>query len=235
MLLKEAKEILKDNGYLVEAARGKTNIEDFNKMKQEVSAITHLAGTCFEFITTNWGEYYDDSISQMCITPYSRKGYSYDTGKPGFKRYRKLDRQEAEQIVLDNKTEIEKLGFKVQKKKDYVCIYMPKTPLDAKPEIEDGETVGYWSANVGDGRFNYIIYGVRYMDNGKEQPSNIKRIAERFGERKFNMYYSVDTIKKYSTYNSLVTTLSKLTDDSIASEDKLEENYDSYFVVTDRR
>lgn len=33
MLLSEAKRILKDNGFLCENSRGKSNIEDFNKMK----------------------------------------------------------------------------------------------------------------------------------------------------------------------------------------------------------
>lgn len=233
MLLSEAKQILKDNGFLCENARGKTNIEDFNKMKKIVSEITHLSGTCFEFITTTWGNLYKDDLSQMCIAPYTRKGYSYDTGRPGFKRYRKLSKAEAVDLIKEHEQEIKAAGFKIFYDRDDMCIIsMPKTPLEQQ-EKEDGP-IGYWTCGFGDGRINYMLYGMRYLEDGVEYPKNIKAIAERAGERKFTMYFSVDRPNKHSSYEAMKKALEKGGYESPADEKNFMNDWDAIYVAAEK-
>lgn len=195
-------------------------------------AITHLAGTCFEFVTTTWGGFYNDDLSQMCVTPNARKGYSYDTGRPGFKRYKKLDKDEVYNIIKEKQKEIEAAGYKVTEKEGYMLISMPKTPLEQQ-EKEDGP-IGYWSCGFGDGRMNYMVYGMRYLEDGVEHPKNIKAIADRAGERMFTMYYSVDRPNKHSSYEAMKKALEKGGYESPADEENFMNNWDATYIAGEK-
>ena len=228
MLLSEAKRKLINAGYIIEAS-GKTNIEDFNKMKQDVYQLTQIAGSNFEFITRNVKGSVEDTRSTMKLIGKTYGTVTIDTGRPGFSRYRKVSLEKANQLIMDKKDELEKLGYNVEFKDEIIYIWMSKTEVETQKN-EDGP-VGYWSVGFGDGRINYIVYGLRYREDGVEYPKNPRKLAERCGENKFNYYFSVDTkVNKHSTYSALVKHIEK-NGGSVVSEERLMDMWDGYFVT----
>ena len=143
----EAKQYLNSKGYILVEARGKTNIEDFNKMKSDVSQITNIPGKNFEFVTGNAKGSVDDERSTMIIGWGNRGEYTYDTGRPGFSRYRKITREKVLDIIKEKQKEIEHLGYNVEFVDNNVKIWMPKS--DLKPAEDETEMTLFGIFNDG--------------------------------------------------------------------------------------
>lgn len=187
MQLDEALNILDGAGYLYEA-RGKTNIEDFNKMKADVSNLTHIAGSNFEFITGNEKGSEEDKRSTMKLG-WTRNGtYTYDTGRPGFSRYRRITPEKAIELIKDAQEEIEKLGYTVEFTDGNVKIWMPKTDLEPVENERDITMFGIF--NDGGNCYSANDDGNWYWSASEgETAAEFKARLKRSGERKAQQNY----------------------------------------------
>lgn len=195
MQLDEALNILDGAGYLYEA-RGKTNIEDFNKMKADVSNLTHIAGSNFEFMTGNVKGSEEDKRSTMKLG-WTRNGtYTYDTGRPGFSRYRRITPEKAIDLIKDAQEEIEKLGYTVEYKNNNVYIWMPKTDLEPVEDERDITMFGIfnddgncYSAND-DGNW---YWSTSEGETAAEFRARLKRSGERKAQQNYREYVKSPT------------------------------------------
>lgn len=187
MQLDEALNILDDAGYLYEA-RGKTNIEDFNKMKADVSNLTHIAGSNFEFITGNEKGSEEDKRSTMKLGWTKNGTYTYDTGRPGFSRYRRITPEKAIELIKDAQEEIEKLGYTVEFTDGNVKIWMPKTDLEPVENERDITMFGIF--NDGGNCYSANDDGNWYWSASEgETAAEFKARLKRSGERKAQQNY----------------------------------------------
>lgn len=208
MRLAEAKQILRNAGYLFEVM-GKTNIEDFNKMKTDVYNLTKIPGSNFNFVTGNKKGSVEDERSTMELGWGGREGtYTYDTGRPGFKRYRKLSKEEVLDLIKEKQKEIEELGYNVEFTDNSVKIWMPKSELNIEDErdmtlfgiFNDGgncwssrdDENWYWSTSEG--------------ETAAEFRARLRRAGERMAQKNYREYvkssYGVRVFKNIDDFKA---------------------------------
>ena len=187
MQLNEALNILDGAGYLYEA-RGKTNIEDFNKMKADVSKLTNIAGSNFEFITGNKKGSEEDKRSTMKLG-WTRTGmYTYDTGRPGFNRYRKISPEKAIELIKNVQKELESLGYNVEFTDGNVKIWMPKS--DFEPVEYERDITMFGIFNDGGNCYTAHDEGNWYWTTSDgETAAEFRARLKRAGERKAQQNY----------------------------------------------
>lgn len=195
MQLDEALNILDGAGYLYEA-RGKTNIEDFNKMKADVSNLTHIAGSNFEFMTGNEKGSEEDKRSTMKLGWTKNGTYTYDTGRPGFSRYRRITPEKAIELIKDAQEEIEKLGYTVEYKNNNVYIWMPKSDLE--PTEDEREITMFGIFNDGGNCYSSNDDGHWYWsasegETAKEFRARLMRSGERKAQQNYREYVKSPT------------------------------------------
>lgn len=187
MKLNEALDVLNEAGYLCEV-RGKTNIEDFNKMKSDVSNLTHIAGSNFEFMTGNAKGSEEDKRSTMRLGWPKNGAYTYDTGRPGFNRYRKITPEKTIELIKNAQEEIEKLGYIVEYKDDNAYIWMPKSDLE--PTVDEREITMFGIFNDGGNCYSSHDEGHWYWSASEDETAaEFKARLKRSGERKAQQNY----------------------------------------------
>ena len=189
MDLNEALNILDGAGYLYEA-RGKTNIEDFNKMKADVSKLTNIAGSNFEFITGNVKGSEEDKRSTMKLG-WNRRNqgmYTYDTGRPGFNRYRKISLEKVIELIKNAQKELESLGYNVEFTDGNVKIWMPKS--DFEPVEDERDITMFGIFNDGGNCYSANDEGNWYWSASEgETAAEFKARLKRSGEHKAQQNY----------------------------------------------
>lgn len=205
MHLNEAKQILSENGYMLEAW-GKTNIEDYNKMKTDVSKITNIPGKNFIFVTQNTKGSVEDTRSTMVLNKYG--DCTYDTGRPGFSRYRRITKEKAFDIIKEKQKEIEELGYNVEFTDDGVKIWMPKSDIEIDDErdmtlfgiFNDGgncwssrdDEEWYWATSDG--------------ETAAEFRARLRRAGERMAQKNYREYvkssYGVRVFKNIDDFKA---------------------------------
>ncbi len=194
MRLYEAKEILNDNGFLLEV-RGKTNIEDFQKMKADVAKLTNISGSNFEFITGNVKGSEEDKRSTMILGYDRGKGYTYDTGRPGFSRYRRITLEKALELIKNVQKDLEDLGYRVEFTDNNVKISMEKTPIDVEDE-RDMTLFGIFNdgGNCYSSRDDENWYwAVSEGETAQEFRARLKRAGERKAQTNYREYVKSPT------------------------------------------
>lgn len=187
MKLEEAKNILKENGFICET-RGKTNIEDFNKMKSDVSKITNIPGKNFEFVTGNKKGSIEDERSTMILNKYG--DCTYDTGRPGFSRYRRITKEKAFEIIKEKQKEIEQLGYNVEFTDEGIKIWMPKSDIETEDErdmtlfgiFNDGGNC--WSSRDDENWYWATSDG----ETAAEFRARLNRAGERMAQKNYREY-----------------------------------------------
>lgn len=207
MKLEEAKQILRNAGYLFEVM-GKTNIEDFNKMKNDVYNLTKIPGSNFDFVTGNKKGSVEDERSTMELGWGKGGTYTYDTGRPGFKRYRKLTKEEVFDLIKEKQKEIEELGYNVEFTDDGVKIWMPKSELNIEDErdmtlfgiFNDGGNC--WSSRDDENWYWTTSEG----ETAAEFRDRLRRAGERMAQKNYREYvkssYGVRVFKNIDDFKA---------------------------------